>query len=37
MNEPIICPVCGEEIEGEDGTAIGDVVVHYVCAGPDED
>ena len=22
MAEPIICPVCGEEIEGEDGTAV---------------
>jgi hypothetical protein len=34
---PIICPVCGEEIEGDDGTAVGDAVVHYLCVGGDVD
>ena len=31
------CPVCGEEIEGDDGTAVGDAVIHYLCVGSDVD
>ena len=29
--QPLICPVCQEAIEGDDGTEQGGAVYHYIC------
>jgi hypothetical protein len=31
-----LCPLCGEEIEPDDGTYEGDTLFHYCCCPPEE-